>query len=159
METIAQVFLMEPLLFGGKVLPFAIISGIDSNFTLGCGLLDIEAKKLNYNVCKYGYNNRHIIETQIKFGDIIAHYRNLSIYNLIMQHHPDILSPLDKINFKETNIYRILVLMSHPDYLPLLKDLNIMASKIDSNLSYQIKEYAGSDPNLQPEFYWNVLEV
>lgn len=158
MET-AQVFLMEPQLYGGKVLPFAIIAGTVSDFKLACGLLDIEKNDFKYNVAQYRYNNKTLLEGEAFNGEIIPFFAKLRLYNLIMQHHPDILTPLDKIDLRPTSIYKILVFMSHPDSLPLLHDFNIMVSKIDSVLSHQIKCYAGSRPNLQPEFYWNVSEV
>ena len=129
-----KIYLMDPLPYGGNVLPFIITNGDNYSFRVLSGIFDFRDKNqpsLKRNKLKYCFGNESTMNEAFHSGSepLALHYGRLNLYNLIEENFKGLLNPKDKINLSENNISALLILISasvpkrHQLWIDLMQDL------------------------------------
>ena len=156
-----NVYLMDPLPYGGNVLPFVIATGNNWNFRILCGIFDFREKntpRLKQNKFKYTYSNHSVLDKAFssKEEPLSLHYAKFNLYNLIEDNYKGLLKPLDKITLTKTNILGLLVFVSAclPKRDPIWNEFYYLTLTMNSDSHSLVELFIDDGGN-----YWRIEEL
>jgi len=148
-----KVYLMDPPPYGGNILAFSITIGKINDFGIMSGIFDFRDKEntaLKYKISHYNHRSASAIEKasqNYSYGNnrpLRSFYAELNLYNLLIEKYPELSATINKVNFVESNIHFILLLMTanYPHARDLLKQLLdiITRTELDSERSKLFSE-------------------